>query len=188
MNAWRIAKTAIYPIVGILIIVFSEFAMRHVVNFVGITMSVYAVETVIVSAYKKAVLKEDNELFEGLILALLAVVLLLTDGNDLEKVCVIWAIWSILRETEEIKECLFHNFYKRAILPARIVNYAHCLESATVIVLSVLMLLSPSKKTAHAHVILLGLELIFEIAFPIAVLLAEKSAKNKTVCGEEKVA
>lgn len=188
MNAWRIAKTAIYPIVGILIIVFSKFAMQHVVALVGITMSVYAIETVIVSVYKKAVLKENNELFEGLILALLAAVLLLTDGNDLEKVCVIWAIWSILRETEEIKECLFHNFYKRVILPARIVNYAHCLESATVIVLSVLMLLSPSEKTAHAHVILLGLELIFEIAFPIAVLIAEKTEKNKTACGEEKVA
>lgn len=67
-------------------------------------------------------------------------------------------------------------------------NYAHCLESATVIVLSVLMLLSPSEKTAHAHVILLGLELIFEIAFPVAVLLAEKSAKNKAACGGENVA
>lgn len=188
MNAWKIAKTAIYPVIGILIITFSEFAMQHVVVLVGATMSVYAVETVIVSAYKKAVLKEDNELFEGLILALLAVVLLLTDGSALEKVCVIWAIWSILRETEEIKECLFHNFYKRAILQARIVNYVHCLESAVVIVLSVLMLLSPSKKTAHAHVILLGLELVFEIAFPAAVLIAEKSIKNKTACGEENAA
>lgn len=179
MNAWKIAKTAIYPIAGTLIIVFSSFALEHAVTLVGVIMSVYATERVIVSIYKKTVLREDNELFEGLVLALLAAVLLFTDGNDLAKVCVIWAIWSILRETEEIKECLFENFYKRAVFPVQIVNYVHCFESAVVIALSVSMLLSPSVKTAHAHIILLGLELILEIGFPIAVLLSEKTHLKK---------
>ena len=115
-NAWKIIKLVLYLISGCLIMIFSEQVMEYVVILVGAVMTVYAIETIIVSIYEKAVLHEENELFEGLILILLAIVLLFTDKNNLEKICVIWAIWSIIRETEEIKECLFDIFHKYLLI------------------------------------------------------------------------
>ena len=166
-NAWRIIKSIVYILAGCLIMTFSEKMMEYAVILVGTTMTVYAVETIVVSIIKKTVLHEDNELFEGLILILLAIVLLFTDKNNLEKVCVIWAIWSILRETEEIKECLHENFHKELHNFSQTLNIIHCVDSGVIIVMSLLMLLSPSEKTVHAHVILLGLELILEVSFPL---------------------
>lgn len=173
-KAWKIIKLITYLIAGCLIMAFSEQIMEYVVILVGAVMTVYATETIIVSIFKKAVLHEENELFEGLILILLAIVLLFTDKNNLEKVCVIWAIWSILRETEEIKECLHIIFHKNPPIFTKTFHYIHCAESAIVIVLSLAMLLSPTEKTAHTHVILLGLELILEVAFPVLNAISEK--------------
>lgn len=182
-KVWKIVKLITYLTAGCLIMAFSEQIMEYVVMLVGAVMTVYATETIIVSIFKKAVLHEDNELFEGLILILLAIVLLFTDKNNLEKVCVIWAIWSIIRETEEIKECLHVIFHKNPPIVTKTFHFIHCAESALVIVLSLVMLLSPTEKTAHTHVILLGLELILEVAFPVMNAISEKiylhSEKNK---------
>lgn len=172
-NVWIIIKTAVYLIAGVLIVGFCDKIMEYAVVLVGAVMTVYATETIIVSIFKKTVLHEDNELFEGLILCLLALVLLFTDNENLEKVCVIWAIWSILRETEEIKECLHENFHKPVHTAKKTINFIHCAEAATVIILSLEMLLSPSEETARTHLILLGLELILEVAFPIFNRIAE---------------
>ena len=178
-NAWKILKLVVYLIAGCLIMAFSEQVMEYVVILVGAVMTVYAIETIIVSVFEKAVLHEDNELFEGLILILLAIVLLFTDKNNLEKICVIWAIWSIIRETEEIKECLYDIFHKNPPGFTKTFHFIHIAESAIVIVLSLVMLLSPTEKTAHTHVILLGLELILEVAFPLMNAIAEKICKSK---------
>ena len=177
-NAWKIIKLVLYLISGCLIMIFSEQVMEYVVILVGAVMTVYAIETIIVSIYEKAVLHEENELFEGLILILLAIVLLFTDKNNLEKICVIWAIWSIIRETEEIKECLFDIFHKNPPRFTKTFHYIHIAESAIVIILSLVMLLSPTEKTAHTHVILLGLELILEVAFPLMNTIAENICRR----------
>lgn len=187
-NAWKTLKLIVYFIAGCLIMAFSEQVMEYVVILVGAVMTVYAIETIIVSIFKKTVLHEDNELFEGLILILLAIVLLFTDKNNLEKVCVIWAIWSILRETEEIKECLHDNFHRNPPKFTKVFHYIHCVESAIVIVLSLAMLLSPTEKTAHTHVILLGLELILEVAFPLMNTIAEKICRRTEHKNTEKTA
>lgn len=187
-NAWKTIKLIVYLIAGCLIMAFSEQVMEYVVILVGAVMTVYAIETIIVSIYEKAVLHEENELFEGLILILLAIVLLFTDNNNLEKVCVIWAIWSILRETEEIKECLHDNFHKNPPKFTKVFHYIHCVESAIVIILSLVMLLSPTEKTAHTHIILLGLELILEVAFPLMNTIAEKICRRTEHKNTEKTA
>lgn len=187
-NAWKTIKLIVYLIAGCLIMAFSEQVMEYVVILVGAVMTVYAIETIIVSIFKKTVLHEDNELFEGLILILLAIVLLFTDNSNLEKVCVIWAIWSILRETEEIKECLHDNFHKNPPKFTKVFHYIHCVESAIVIVLSLAMLLSPTEKTAHTHIILLGLELILEVAFPLMNTIAEKICRRTEHKNAEKTA
>lgn len=187
-NAWKIIKLVLYLISGCLIMIFSEQVMEYVVILVGAVMTVYAIETIIVSIYEKAVLHEENELFEGLILILLAIVLLFTDKNNLEKICVIWAIWSIIRETEEIKECLFDIFHKNPPRFTKTFHYIHIAESAIVIVLSLIMLLSPTEKTAHTHVILLGLELILEVAFPLMNTIAEKICRRTEHKNAEKTA
>ena len=187
-NAWKIIKLVLYLISGCLIMIFSEQVMEYVVILVGAVMTVYAIETIIVSIYEKAVLHEENELFEGLILILLAIVLLFTDKNNLEKICVIWAIWSIIRETEEIKECLFDIFHKNPPRFTKTFHYIHIAESAIVIVLSLIMLLSPTEKTAHTHVILLGLELILEVAFPLMNTIAENICRRTEHKNAEKTA
>ncbi len=164
MKIWELIKTAIYLITGTAIIIFSDNVMPYISFFVGSIMVVYAVENIILTAMHKTFFYEEGELFEGVILLLFAFILLFAGNENIEKICTVWAVWSILRETKDFKDSLHKVLYRHS----KPVNVIHCAESAFVIYLSTVMLLTPSLEHAHTHVILLGIELILEVLFPIA--------------------
>ena len=82
--------------------------------------------------------------------------------HELRVVCVIWSIWSIMREGEEIVEKGFEGIKEHPI--TSVVNFA---ESVVVIVFSVMLICARDfhelEHHAHSHVILLGIELIIEV-------------------------
>ncbi|MBP5153480.1 MAG: hypothetical protein ILP12_00520 [Lachnospiraceae bacterium] len=149
---------AVFVLAGILVLVFHEAMMGGIAWMVGGVMLLYAVNGVLRWLARKDPAKRFLELMDMLILVVLAVVVFAVH-SDFTRVCVIWAIWSILREGYEVADVL-ERYRQRAV---RIVDYA---ESAVVVVLSVMLVLSPAEH-AHAHVILLGIELILEVVFPL---------------------
>ncbi len=91
-------------------------------------------------------------------------------------VCIIWATWSIVRESHEIKELVTEI----VSVPLTIISG---LESIAVIVLSIMLISEPTHHHALIHIYLLLAELILT---PLVPMLDEyfESKKHKVV--EEK--
>lgn len=151
-------KIAVYLAAGIVILIFNEALMDYIGPLVGGVMLLYALEGIAVRIGTGQAEKHLLGFIDEVILLLLAVLVILVRDN-LEKTCVIWAIWSILREGEEIAVVL--KKYKR-----RSVWIISLVESVVVIGLSSFLVLAPMEH-AHSHIIILGIEMILEVVFPL---------------------
>ena len=160
------SKTVLYILAGILIFVFYKSVMASGLAFlVGGVVLAYALEEMIF----RIVRRQYAELAESLIQFVLAVLLFLS-YNDLQKICVIWGVWAIIREGREMIEALVN-------IRKNILAFVDMIESIVVIVLSAMMILNPTHHHATVHLILLGIELILEVTFP---LLEEFVQSKKT--------
>lgn len=155
-KAFEWIKAAIYISAAILIFIFHETVMPGVAFLVGAVILAYAVEEfwLLIRERKYA------DLAGSLIQFVLAILLFIVH-EEIVSVCIIWGVWSIIREGREMTHALAHIRVHRLAL----LNIA---ESVVVAFLSATMILEPGHHHAHTHVILLGIELILEILFPLA--------------------
>ena len=163
----RITKATLYIAVAILILIFHEKIMPSVAFLVGGVILAYALEELIFLIAEK----KFADMAESIIQIVLAILLFLAH-DDIVKVCVIWGVWSVIREGREMAHALPR--IRKHFLAS--VNVA---ESIVVIVLSATMILEPGEHHAHIHVILLAIELILEIVFPILETLLDKWIKRE---------
>lgn len=167
---YNFIKLGVCLILGVFIIIFRmqivESALRY---FIGGLMLLYGIEEILFEALfaGKAFLHKSKN-YLGFVEILLGI-LMICAPFDLEVVCVIWATWSILREAFEVKEIVTEL---KCITP-RVLSG---IESITVIVFSVLLILEPGEHHALIHLYLLCVELLF---FPLTPLLDELILKYK---------
>ncbi len=154
-KALKITKAALYITVGILIFFLYETIMPYVAFLVGGVVLLYALEELGFQIARR----QFADLAGSLIQIILAVLLFLSH-SEIEKVCVIWGVWSIIREGRELSHALSH--IKKSAVAA-----LNVLESIVVTVLSVMLVLTPGEHHAKIHLIILGVELILEVAFPL---------------------
>ena len=166
---YNLIKLGVYFVLAVLVFVFRENIVNHLKYFIGGLMLLYAVEEIlfIVLHHIHHILHEDK-VYLGFIELILGIVLLCVDAS-VASVCVIWATWSILRESYEIKEiaCEIKNVIPKIISGV---------ESVVVIVFSILLLIEPNTHHAIIHLYLLCVELIVA---PLTPLLDELLAKKK---------
>ena len=153
---------------GIAILVLNKTIIENyeVINYlVGGIIALYGLEGVILPIATKKVKAEKIEMLGGgvdILIAIMMIFLLETNEEELRIVCVLWSLWSIMREGEEIFDKGFLGIRNHPITSA--VNIA---ESIVVIVFSVELIIARGEHEllhhAHAHVILLGIELIIEV-------------------------
>lgn len=169
-KALKITKAVLYITAGILIFFLYETMMPYVAFLVGGVVLAYALEELCFQIARR----KFADLAGSLIQIILAVLLFLSH-NDIEKICVIWGVWSIIREGRELTHELSHvKESKIAVLDI--------LESIVVTVLSVMLVLTPGEHHAKIHLIILGVELILEILFPfLEELVQRKKAKKQEV-------
>lgn len=151
-------KAAIYLAAGLAILIWNVALLDSIALLVGGAMLLYAAEGIAVRLATGRAQRHPIGFVDEIVLLLLAVLTLLV-RDDLNKVCVIWAIWAILRERGEIAVVLFR--YRR-----RSVGVISLVESVVVIALSFLLVLTPEEHV-HSHVIILGIEMILEVLFPL---------------------
>src|SRR5574344_907564 len=114
---WRPIKAALWTVAAILILVFREEVVLLLNYLVGGIMVAYGLETVVLHLVKKESFKKENRFFWGLIEVAIGITLIfLIDLGDPEgipyaTVCVVWAIWSMLREALEIEEGIRENLH-----------------------------------------------------------------------------
>lgn len=165
---YKLTKLILFVLMGIAILVLNELIIKHndILNFlVGGIIAIYGLEGIILPIATKKVKAEKIEMFGGGVDVLIAIIMIvLLKGNDekLRIVCVLWSLWSIMREGEEIFDKGFVGIKNHPITSA-----VNIIESIVVIVFSVILIVAPDEDEllhhAHAHVILLGIELIIEV-------------------------
>ncbi len=151
----KITKTILYIAAGIFIFIFFRNMLPYAGFLVGSAVLLYALEELVFHILRR----QFAELADSLIQIILAVLLFLSNG-DIVKVCVIWGVWAIIRESREMIRALI-NREKHELA------FLDVIESVVVIVLSIIMILSPTEHHATVHLIILGIELILEVTFPI---------------------
>ena len=145
--------------------------MNYAGYIVGGVVIFYAAEEFIAGAMAKKLFRGNGSLFEDFVQMIIGVLLILT-SPDIVKVCIIWGIWSIIRESREMSEAIKRILNKRP----GIINVA---ESIVVIFMSASMVLEPGLHHATVHMFLLGIELILEIVFEAAEIFYEKKLERR---------
>lgn len=155
-----IIKLAIFVTAAVLIFVFRTHLVENLKYFIGGLMSAYAVEEIIFcSIFHAPHVYKEGKFFLGVIDLVLGIVLLVCN-LPYETVCVIWACWSICRESFEIFEIINELEH---LLP-RILSGV---ESIAVIVFSIMLILEPGEHHAMIHIYLLLVELVFNPLIPL---------------------
>ena len=154
---------------GVAILVCNKLIMNEegtIINgLVGAIIAIYGLEGILLPIFTKKIKAERVEMLNGAINLLIAVIMIfLLEGHpdELRIVCVLWCVWSIMREGVEIYEKVVEGLRNHPITST--INLA---ESIIVIVFSIMLITAKDahelEHHAHAHVILLGIELIIEV-------------------------
>ncbi|MBR1868216.1 MAG: hypothetical protein IJ800_06560 [Clostridia bacterium] len=178
MKQWQIIKTILYTLAGIAVLIFHDSIMDFVGYIVGAVIVAYSVDVLIVSVIKKTYIGENLFLFGGLIHLFIGIIIFIV-SDDLVKICLVWAVWSIIREGKELSESIHRLASKKPSL-------INAIESVVIIYMSFSMILEPNSHHAHLHVVLLGIELILEVAFPIANRLIDGFIEKRNARKEDK--
>ena len=171
MKAFRTIKAikfVLFVIWGILLFIFKDKIAEHesynLAFLVASLMFAYSIFDFFDMLEKKKTFEAHTKLFDCVIQIIFGILILTTfKGSAPEKgystICIIWAVWSICREGEELAEDM--ERFKEHI-PA----YLNVIESLIVLVLSFMLIASPHPEHAKLHLILLGFELILGVLFP----------------------
>ena len=166
---YKLTKLIVFVVTGIAILILNKSIMNNkgaIINgLVGSIIAVYGLEGIILPIVTKKIKAERIEMLNGgvnLLIAIIMIFLLEEHPYELRIVCVLWSLWSIMREGVEIFDKGFVGIRNHPITSA--VNFA---ESIVVIVFSIELIIAKDahelEHHAHAHVILLGIELIIEV-------------------------
>ena len=162
MKTYKIIKFVFYILLGTLILIFNNPLLEYVPFLVGSIMILYGLEDTIVKIFLKEFKEDITKSVDNLLIIMLGIILFfLNKPEHFVSACIIWATWSILREEWEIKE--------KAIEESNslIIAIVNVIESIVLIVFSILLIFSPTEHHAHVHIILLGIELMLEVIFPV---------------------
>lgn len=171
------SKAILYLCAALFIFIFHNALMPYIGYVVGGVVAVYAIEELLYIVIEKTA-KEKREYLFDIIAQFLISAVLFCSSEDIERVCVIWGVWAILRESKEMTEAIGSLKISRF-------GWLNITESVVIIVLSFIMIIEPSVQHARLHAILLGVELILVIFFSdVETLMTKKAAVKK---GEDPV-
>ena len=160
---YLLIKFVVFTILGILVLIYRDNHVEHLRPFIGALMLLYGVDAIVyeIILHRKGFIRASRT-YLGLVELIFGVVLL-ASPLLFQYVCIIWATWSIIRESYEIKEIVVD-------LKMWIPRILSLTESITVIVFSVLLILNPEQHHSTIHMCLLTAELILN---PLVLLIDE---------------
>lgn len=172
MKTYNFIQVLVYFIFGIFILIFNKLCLEHIPLIISIVMLLDATDDIIVWS-KQGIIKEGTRFFNALVLIILAIILLLVH-NEFERCLIIFAVWMILKEGNEITHCIQRMLrQKPAILDL--------LESIFIVVMSILLIANPNEHHAYIHIFILGAELVSELLFYFLYNYLDKKDKNMEI-------
>ena len=160
MKTFRFSRLICFAIGAILLLIFNEFFLHNLRWFIGGLIVVYGSLGILALSLEKV-----KPIYEGHGFLFYAVEILLglTTLFFIEEyatVCIIWAVWSILRESVELQEIVSGELHlSMGVLSG--------IESVAVIVLSVMLMIEPGEHHAMIHSYLLCVELVLTGVVPL---------------------
>ena len=101
---YYIFKLITYLIFAILVFVFRETLVDHIDYFIGSLMLIYAFEEFLFEfLFHRKHFFHEGKIYLAFVEIILGI-LIFAVNLQYEHICVIWATWSIIRESYEIKE------------------------------------------------------------------------------------
>lgn len=172
-------KLIVYVALAICVFIFREKLVEPLKYFIGGLMLLYGLEEILFEiVFRDKHFWHKDKIYLGIIEITFGITLLVINlpyEADYEAVCVVWATWSIVRESFEIKELVTE-------IKSWTLTFLSGAESIAVIVFSVMLILEPGEHHAMIHIYLLLLELLLTPLIPLLdeILLERKHKKELT--------
>ncbi len=146
--------------------------IEHLKYFIGGLITIYGLDGLMSWIFEEDRHGKVHFLFKAAVQLILGICTL-TLFQNLETICIIWAVWAIMREADEISE--YYELFKE-----RIPCLLGFIESVVAIVLSVTLIMEPGEHHAKIHMYLLIVELFTAVIFPqLRCVYVKYIAKNK---------
>ena len=156
----------LFIIIGIVLLIFPEAVAAVIPYILGFGLLIYAVVTIVISLKYP---DSDAKLGDGIVKAVIGIVILFLDADSLSVIGVIWAVQSLFDAAEEIEE--FRESKK-----FNIISFICIVLS---IVFAVMLMMDPFEHFS-VHVFILGLEIIVSVFIRRRRLIKrDESEKNK---------
>ena len=160
MKAFRLTLLICFVIAAILLLVFNGFFLHNLRWFIGGLIVLYGSLGILALALEKVKPIVEGHGFLFYAVEILLGLTTLCFIEEYATVCVIWAVWSILRESVELQEIVEGELHP-------ILAVTSGLESVAVIVLSVMLMIEPGEHHAMVHSYLLVVELVLTAVIPL---------------------
>lgn len=174
---FKIIRSIIFIVLSLLIFIFNEAILDYLNYVVASAMFIICGFEIYEIIREKEIKERIANFVDALVIVLLGIMLLFLDTKEnFAVICVVWCMWSFMREGREIGE---EVFVKKGHWVLKGINIA---ESIIVIVFSILLIFDIGVHHAHTHVILLGFEFLFSAGLPLLEYLFDKKVEddNKT--------
>ena len=172
MTKFKLIKTIIYILLGILIIVFRNPLYPYVTYLVALSIFLFGLDSILEIFEEKGFNKKDiYHLVDGSILIITSLIICFV-VKDFIVMCFVWGIWTILREIKELNGEIYHIIKKKY-------GFTSLVESIAVVVLAITLLTNPTEHHVKFHIIVLGIEFMLEVLLPIIYMLIEKRRAKK---------
>lgn len=172
MKIYSYIKLAIYAAFAVLIVVLKDTLLENLHYLIASLMIAYGTETALLSFFtKKKKCLEDIKFFLALGEVSLGLVLM-TSIREFAYVCILWAVWTMVREMIEIYEFVAHKHFN-------VFGFIDFAESIVSITFCVLLLIDPSYHHAHTHMFLLIVEVLVMSLSPVLSDIFENLKKKK---------
>lgn len=165
-------KSILYFIFCIVLFFIHENFVQNLRSFIPVVMIVYGVFEIVIGLMReKKKFLTHHAFYFGCIEFVIGYVMLFFI-TDYTEVCIIWALWSILRESLEIEEVVER-------LKEGIPAFISIIESVVIIVFSILLLIEHGEHHAHIHAYLLSVELFVTALIPLSDPYLKKRIKRR---------
>ncbi|MBR4768563.1 MAG: hypothetical protein IK088_06265 [Lachnospiraceae bacterium] len=177
LKAKQICRMILYVTIAVLIFIFPDFFALHAAFTVGGVMILFGLDELISALIVRKNLLGDPALISSFIAVFGGILMMIFlhrtgDHDELIKICVIWAVWSISQEGFELAGVIREWKENKAVVISGI-------ESAAVIILSILLVIDPEEHY-RMHITILGIELILKFAFPLLFGLTKAIAEKRS--------
>ena len=170
---YHLGKLVVCSILIVLVLVFKEQLVEHLRFFIGALILAYGLDEIAFEIYcHKLKFIHKSKTYLGLIELVLGVSLLLINLDKYPAVCILWATWTIVRESYEIEELITK-------IKSVTLTIVSGIESIVVIVFSVMLIAQPEEHHAMIHMYLLAVEFLLNPTIPLLDEFIEKKKEEK---------